>query len=133
MEKILKNNVCVYIWYVYIYTCVLYMCVYICMHAKSLHSCLILCNPMDCSPPGSSVHGILKARILEWISYRDLPNPGIKPGFLMSLLHWQADSLPLFFTTLSLFPLYMGSHLYIYIYKTTEINTTLLINYTSIQ
>ena len=28
--------------------------------------CLIICNPMDCSPPGSSVHGILQARILEW-------------------------------------------------------------------
>ena len=30
------------------------------------HSCLPLCNPMDCSPPGSSVHGIFQARILEW-------------------------------------------------------------------
>ena len=29
-------------------------------------SCLTICNPMDCSPPGSSVHGILQARILEW-------------------------------------------------------------------
>ena len=28
--------------------------------------CLILCNPMECSPPDSSVHGILQARILEW-------------------------------------------------------------------
>ena len=32
--------------------------------AKSLQSCLTLCNPMDCSPPGSSVHGTLQARIL---------------------------------------------------------------------
>ena len=31
-------------------------------------SCLTLCDPMDCSPPGSSVHGILKARVLEWIT-----------------------------------------------------------------
>ena len=31
-------------------------------------SCLTLCNPMDCSPPGSSVHGILQARILEWVA-----------------------------------------------------------------
>ena len=30
--------------------------------------CLILCDPMDCSPPGSSVHGILHVRALEWIS-----------------------------------------------------------------
>ena len=31
-------------------------------------SCLILCNPMDCSPPGSSIHGIFQARILEWVA-----------------------------------------------------------------
>ena len=31
-------------------------------------SCLTLCNPMDCSPPGSSIHGIFQARILEWIA-----------------------------------------------------------------
>ena len=36
------------------------------MHAKSLWSCLTLCNPMDSSPPGSSVHRILQARVLEW-------------------------------------------------------------------
>ena len=34
--------------------------------AKSLQSPLILCDPMDCSVPGSSVHGILQARTLEW-------------------------------------------------------------------
>ena len=37
---------------------------------------------MDCSLPGSSVHGILKARILEWVAvpfFRDLPNPGVEP------------------------------------------------------
>ena len=32
-------------------------------------SCLILCDPMDCSPPGSSVHGIFQAGILEWIAF----------------------------------------------------------------
>ena len=31
-------------------------------------SCPTLCNPMDCSPPGSSVHGIVQARVLEWIA-----------------------------------------------------------------
>ena len=30
--------------------------------------CLTLCDPMDCSPPGSSVHGLLQARILEWVA-----------------------------------------------------------------
>ena len=33
-----------------------------------LQSCLTLFDPMDCSPPGSSVHGILQARIMEWIA-----------------------------------------------------------------
>ena len=37
-----------------------------CMHAKSLQSCLTLCDPMDSSRPGFSVHRILQARILEW-------------------------------------------------------------------
>ena len=31
-------------------------------------SCLTLCDSMDCSPPGSSVHGIVQARILEWVA-----------------------------------------------------------------
>ena len=31
-------------------------------------SCLVLCDPMDCSPPGSSVHGILQARTLQWVA-----------------------------------------------------------------
>ena len=34
--------------------------------AKSLQSCLTLRDPMDCSPPGSSIHGIFQARVLEW-------------------------------------------------------------------
>ena len=38
--------------------------------AKSFQSCLTLCIPMDCSPPGSSVHGILQARILERVAIR---------------------------------------------------------------
>ena len=36
--------------------------------AKSPQSCLTLCDRMDCSPPGFSVHGILQARILEWVA-----------------------------------------------------------------
>ena len=38
------------------------------LHAKSLQLCLTLGDPMDCSPPGSSVRGILQARILEWVA-----------------------------------------------------------------
>ena len=40
----------------------------VCVHAKSLLSCTILCNTVNCSLPDSSVHGILQARILEWVS-----------------------------------------------------------------
>ena len=38
------------------------------MHAKSLQLCPNICNTMNCNPPGSPVHGILQARILEWIA-----------------------------------------------------------------
>ena len=41
---------------------------YTCLHAKSLQSCMTLCNPVDYSLPGSSAHGILQARILEWVA-----------------------------------------------------------------
>ena len=65
-------------------------------------SCPTVCDPMDCSLPGSSIHGILQARILEWVATAfsrgqriipfsgDFPHPGVKPGFPM----WQTDSLP---------------------------------------
>ena len=67
------------------------------VHAKSLQSCPSLCDPMDCSLPGSSVHGISQARILEWIampSSRGSSWPGDRTR-LLGLLHWQAGSLPL--------------------------------------
>ena len=54
---------------------------------------LTLCNPMDCSPPGSSVRGVSQARILEWVAIpfsRGSSNPGIEPRSPA----WQADSLP---------------------------------------
>ena len=45
------------------------LCAYfVCVCVKLLQSCPSLCDPMDCSPPGSSVHGILQARILEWVA-----------------------------------------------------------------
>ena len=55
--------------------------------------CPTLCDPMDCSLPGSSVHGIIQARMLEWVAIPfpgDLPDPGIKPRSLAL----QAGSLP---------------------------------------
>ena len=55
----------------------------------STHSCPTLCDPMDCSPTCSSVHGIFQARILEWvaISYSSrlpFPTPGWNPLSLLS-------------------------------------------------
>ena len=57
------------------------------MRACELQLCLTLCDPVDCNPRGSSVYGILQARILEWVSIvfsRDLRNTGIEPTSLMS-------------------------------------------------
>ena len=54
-----------------------------------IQSCLTVYNHMDCSPRGSSVHGISQARILEWVAMPppgDLPEPGIEPH-LFHLLH----------------------------------------------
>ena len=67
-------------------------------------SCLTLCNPMNCSLPGSSIHGIFQARVLEWVAISfsrgwrglpfpspgDLPNSGIEPRSPAL----QADALP---------------------------------------
>ena len=56
------------------------------------------CDPMDCSPPGSSVHGISQARILEWAAISSsrgiFPTRGLNLC-LLCVLHWPADSLPL--------------------------------------
>ena len=60
-------------------------CCAVCLVSQS---CLIFRDPVDCSPPGSSVPGMLQATILEWVATpssrgssqpRDLPNPGIEP------------------------------------------------------
>ena len=55
VEELIEKSVCV---------CV---CVCVCTCADA-QSCLILCDPVDCSPSGSSVHGISQARILEWVA-----------------------------------------------------------------
>ena len=52
------------------------------LYVQSLQSCQALCDSMEHSPPGFSVHGILQARILERVarpSSGDLPDPGIEP------------------------------------------------------
>ena len=67
-----------------------------CMSGKSLQSCPALWDLMDRSPSGSSVHGILQQEYWSGLPRPppgDLPDPGIEPASL-SLLHWQAGSLP---------------------------------------
>ena len=68
--------------YFYLWICCAVLC-----YAKSLQSCLTLCDPGVYGLPGSSVHGILQAIVLEWVampSFRNPPNPGIQPTSLMS-------------------------------------------------
>ena len=50
--------------------CYIHIFLYVraCVCAKLLQLCLTLCDPMNCSPPGSSVHGNLQARVLEWVA-----------------------------------------------------------------
>ena len=51
------------------------------LKVKATQLYLTLCDPMDCSPPGSSIHGILQVRVLEWAAFRspeDLPKPGME-------------------------------------------------------
>ena len=59
----------------------------VCACVLSRFSCVRLCDPVDSSPQGSSVRGILQARILEWVAMPppgDLPDPGVEPVSLVS-------------------------------------------------
>ena len=93
------------------------VCVCVCVSAQSLQSCQTLCDPIDCSPPGSSVHGISQARIriLEWVvmpSSRGASGPR----------DWTRDSCIVggFFTTESSGkPLVYKIHPLIYTHKVT--------------
>ena len=68
------------------------------MHTQSLQSCLTSCNPVGRSQPGFCVHGILQARILEWValpSSRGFSQPKDQTHASLCFLHWQVGSLPL--------------------------------------
>ena len=66
------------------------------MHAKSLQSCPIIFDPMNFSPPDSSVYGILQPALLEWVAVLRgiFMTQGLNPCILCLLL-WQVGSLPL--------------------------------------
>ena len=63
--------------------------------SKLLQSCLTFCDPMDHSLPDSSVHEILQARILEWVTMPSSRGSSWPRDRILCLLHWQVDSLPL--------------------------------------
>ena len=66
-----------------------------CMGAKLLQSRPTLCDHMDCSPPGSSVHGILQARVLEWVAIPSSRGLTYRSNLrLLCLLLWQVGPLP---------------------------------------
>ena len=74
----------------YCFLCVC-VCVCVCVRAHA-HACMLscfqLCDPMNYSSPGSSIHGIFQARILEWVAIStsvDGPDPGIETAPLVSL------------------------------------------------
>ena len=72
-----------------------YAYIQLCMHTKLLHSCPTLCDHMDYSPPGSSVHKDSPGKNTGVGRHAlDLPDPGSNPC-LLCFLHWQAGSLPL--------------------------------------
>ena len=60
---------------------------YLWVPAKSHQSCLALCEPVDCTPPGSSVHGILQARTLAWVACTFLQGIFLTQGSIPGLLH----------------------------------------------
>ena len=67
MNEVVILSVAAFIIYIlYIHMCV---CVCVCIYSLVVTQlCPTLGNPTDCSPPGSSVHGIFQARILEWVA-----------------------------------------------------------------
>ena len=71
------------------------MCHGVCVDLVT-QSCLTPCDPMDCNPPCSSVHGIFQAKILKWVTispFRDVPDPRMEPKSPVSPA-LQEDSLP---------------------------------------
>ena len=80
--------------------------------------CPTLCDPTDCSPPGSSVRGMFQARVLEWVAFpfsKDLPNPGIKtrsPTFQsVNPAALGIDVCMLFYSTATVLPVALLSQL----------------------
>ena len=71
----------------------------LCLYVYCAGSVVWLCDPVDPSPPGSSVHGIFQARVLEWVALpfsRASSQPRDWTHISCISWHWQTDSLPLY-------------------------------------
>ena len=90
---------------------------HICALCLVAHSCLPLCEPMDCSPPGSSVHGVFQARILEWVAIpfsrgSSWPRDLLHFRQILYLLSYQGS--PLFYTYPWFAPLPLSNHWFVF-------------------
>ena len=134
----LQNRVMSFLLYIHKHTYTTYMHIhtqpYLHTHKcvpSQLQSRAALCDPMGCSPPGSSVHGISQARILEWAaisSSRESSRPRDGTRNPLCLLHWQGG----FFSTSTTWvdppppPLthtYTHTHIYLHTYIPMHIRT----------
>ena len=108
-----------YSWHITWYKFKVYNVIILCLPAKSLQSCPTLCNPMRCSLPGSSIHGILQARILEWVaisSSKGSSRPRNRPVSLMSPVlagGFFTTSANYIFNFISIFYIYVSNRHYI--------------------
>ena len=85
------ENLCLLIWLINVVFTPSYYFIVVCVLISQSRS--TVCDSKDCNPPGASLHGILQARILEWVAIlfsRDIPDPGIK----LKSLTLQASFLP---------------------------------------
>ena len=106
-----------------------------CIHVKSLQSCPTLCNPMDHSLPGSSVRGILKERILEWVAMpssrgsswsrvelTSLTSPELAGKFFITITTWEALALHLYPSNANIWPHLLCHTLYTYTHMHTDMH-----------
>ena len=71
LSQLLSDSLILWVWFrffFFFFKCPHVCGVCVCLCVLATRSCPILCYPMDYSPPGSSVHGILQTRILEWVA-----------------------------------------------------------------
>ena len=128
MFCVLHIYILIFVIYVYIIYKHIKIQIYFCLFVCSVpQSCLTLCSPMDCSLPDSNVHGIFPGKNTRVVCHA--LGQGIFPTqgsslWLLSLQHWQADSLPLappgtpkIYLYVNVYNIYIYLHIFSYIYN----------------